>query len=51
MSASADIASFQMRATLNTFLICEEGRSFEVGVHLRWGALSDNYDILKRVNH
>ena len=43
MSASADIASFQVRATLNTFLICEEGRSFEVGVHLGLDVLSDNY--------
>ena len=52
MSASADIENFQMNAT---FLVwggrpfCEEGRSFEGGVHLGRDTLSDNYgtDIYK----
>ena len=58
MSASIDIANFQMGATflvwevrlfkpgcsLN-FFNCEEGHSFEVSVHLGRGDLSYNYGI------
>ena len=56
MSASADIVNFQMSApflvwggalfklgVLIKFFSCEEGHSFEAGVHLGWGALSENY--------
>ena len=45
MSASADIANFQIAPL--SWLEGEEGRSFEVSVHLGRGAVSDIYGILK----
>ena len=45
MSASADNANFQMSAPFQVWGVYsfKLGRSFEGGVHLGRGALSDNY--------